>query len=271
MNQEFDAYIHEESDSGRSDGSRWNAPLIWTVLFILGFLVYEITARPAYGITIVCAKFGWNYFRSALWLVRVDPNRQRGWASFWLYLAAALAKIAITASMILLAFGILTLIPVPVAFQPQGNANAGVKEIMLAYVTAFVAFPLSGLVTIAALIQGARRKIKLWLDPRVEHARKQNNWPPIDLERFKQNRIYWLLGTTLMFFILPVWVVAVISPFVPMGPGRIMLPHAEIFVVLMTLIPAVGLVGIINFIQRRVIANTPQECWGDAESKYASP
>jgi hypothetical protein len=48
--------------------SRWHTPLTWSALAALGLLVYELTAQPALGVSVLCLKFGWNDWRTALWL-----------------------------------------------------------------------------------------------------------------------------------------------------------------------------------------------------------
>src|SRR5437016_4928589 len=78
--------------------------LSWPAVLAAGWLFYELTAQPNLGAAVVCAKFGWNDFRTAWWLRRVDPDRRRAWACFWFYLASALWKTAITATVTIFAF-----------------------------------------------------------------------------------------------------------------------------------------------------------------------
>src|ERR1700756_1259265 len=62
--------------------------LLWSVMLLLGFLLYEWTAQPALGIVVVCSKIGWKDFRTGFWLLQTDPRRSRGWANGCLYLAS---------------------------------------------------------------------------------------------------------------------------------------------------------------------------------------
>src|SRR5579864_658654 len=78
--------------------------LSWPMLFVIGWLVYELTTKPTLGAVAVCLKYGWEDFRAAIWLRRVDPRRLRGRACFWLYLAWGLTKTAAVACLMSIAF-----------------------------------------------------------------------------------------------------------------------------------------------------------------------
>src|SRR6266849_6245079 len=43
----------------------WKSSLVWTTLIVTAFLVYEITARPIWGVVVLCSKFGWGDFLAA--------------------------------------------------------------------------------------------------------------------------------------------------------------------------------------------------------------
>src|SRR5947209_18895965 len=75
---------HPTADEERP-GRGWHGPFTWTGLLAVGWVLYELTAQPAVGAVAVCLKFGWEDFRTALWLRRRDPDRRRGRACFWLY------------------------------------------------------------------------------------------------------------------------------------------------------------------------------------------
>ena len=72
---------------------------LWALLLIVAWLVFELTAQPALAVAAVCVKFGWEDFRTARWLRRSDPDRLRGRACFWLYVASGLWKTAITGTV----------------------------------------------------------------------------------------------------------------------------------------------------------------------------
>src|SRR5215469_8220575 len=80
----------EERASGRRRGSR----SLWLLLLMAAWLIYELTARPALAIVVCCLKFGWEEFRTALWLRRSDRQRGRAWACYFLYLGFGLWRVA---------------------------------------------------------------------------------------------------------------------------------------------------------------------------------
>jgi hypothetical protein len=90
-------------DSG-GEPPRWRRPFTWVTLVAIGWVLYELTARPALGSVAVCIKFGWEDFRTALWLRRRDPYLLRGRACFWLHLASGLFRIASVAGLMSIAF-----------------------------------------------------------------------------------------------------------------------------------------------------------------------
>src|SRR5579883_2341719 len=106
--------LHNEEMQRRSWFSRLH--LSWPMLFVAGWLLYELTTKPTLGAVAVCLKFGWEDFRTAIWLRRNDPRRLRGRACFWLYLASGLAKTAGVAGLMSIAF---------VAISPKGPAAQG--------------------------------------------------------------------------------------------------------------------------------------------------
>src|SRR5262245_64316596 len=82
---------YEFASEGRPT-RRWQGPFTWTGLLAVGWVLYELTAQPALGVSAICIKFGWEDFRTALWLQRRDPHRLRGRACLWLYIANGLLK-----------------------------------------------------------------------------------------------------------------------------------------------------------------------------------
>src|SRR5262245_45921808 len=74
-------------------------------LLALAWLVYEATAQPALGAVLACLKFGWDDWRTSIWLWRTDPNRGRARACLWAYFAAGLWRAAIVGTIFMFALG----------------------------------------------------------------------------------------------------------------------------------------------------------------------
>src|SRR5207237_5286612 len=120
--------------------------LVLPVLLALGVVVYELTAQPGLGAAIACTKFGWDDFLTARWLRRRDPDRRRGRAAFWLFVAAGLWKTAVTGVVVLFAVAFLDALILRngrVAGQPRPPAEA----LAGAFAAALIGFLLSTLAT----------------------------------------------------------------------------------------------------------------------------
>lgn len=250
MTQEYDAYIHEEDSR-----PRWQVPLIWSMVLVVGWVLYELTAQPALGVAAICLKFGWEDLRTALWLRKKDDYRARAWACFWLYLASALWKAAITASAMLLAFGILKAMGVIGPAQP----------LIGAVLVAFVGIVLTTVLACLAAAIALRRQLKLWLGSSMHSARRHDRWPP-DIRTWQGNAASMLITSSLIgtaVATLPLAVAAIVSAC--MGPlrqdrmaaGIALFGTVGLFLVVIPLV-AVPLRRMLN---RRVFADSPEECW----------
>jgi hypothetical protein len=248
MKNEFDEYVHDDSP-------QWRAPITWSALLLLGWLVYELTAMPALGAFVACFKFGWNDFLTARWLRRVDPSRPRGRTCFLLYVAAGLWKIALTGTLLM--FGVL----VWHVFQNPAPNNgpwigpAAVQVLMGAWVATLLGFALSTLTTCIAVGRAWRHGVPLWLQTSMHKARKENVWPSLypHLKRHR-NKAGRLIKWALMVLVVAG------SLMIPLMVQRRLrfLPFVLVFLALMPLA-----VAMFRAIRRNgLLAASPAACWG---------
>lgn len=258
---------HLREDPGGRRG--WTKHLTWPVLLGIGWLIYELTHKPALGAMAVCLKFGLSDFRTARWLSRIDTDRGRGHSCFWLFLATGLYKTAMTGTVLAI-----TLTMVAGALRPRGVQPpaqvfdwVGLKEAFIgAALTTLGGFILSVLVSHIALVTAMRNKVKLWLDGEVHRARKENVWPSCYPGAGRHNRaefpiivsliftlgiasITTLIGTTILLRGLGGWSFLAgltLGLFVFGGGLRLFLRGTERF-------------------RRDLFARSPQECWGVPE------
>lgn len=147
---EFDS----ESNDERAH-SRWGFVYSWTSFLLVAFVLYELTSQAFLGVTIFCCKFGWKYFRTAIWLRRQDPDSPRGKMNFWIFLASGLWRMAITGTILM--FGLVWIdlaIQGPAAGQRQNGDPP--KEFIEAMLVTFVGFFVSSLTK-----RGARHRPSL--------------------------------------------------------------------------------------------------------------
>src|SRR5215831_15315542 len=125
--------VYDQTFEAERSQRRWGNVIVVSLLVGLGWLLFELTAQPALGAVAVCAKFGWNDFRTAWWLRRRDLNRRRAAACFWLFVASAFWKMAIGAFVLLFVYGFAGSM-----LQPQQPANQP-GQLMDALVPVFIA------------------------------------------------------------------------------------------------------------------------------------
>lgn len=244
----------------------------WFAVLAVGWVLYELTTRPAVGVIAVCTKFGWEDFLAAVWLARRDPWRGRGRACFWLYLASGLCKAAGTAFLMLLGFAIIQ--PAP---PGGGRAAAQVREAVLEAVAGAGLTNAFGLIAAAialtfALYLARRHGVRLWLGRTAHRARRRNLWPPGLTDGHPSNGLLGVLMTVLMIVGVP------LSALLFVGIGALVQVLFGGFPVFLIPVLSIGwVVGVAIFILgskdwaiRRVVAGHPLECW-DADGPNDVP
>jgi hypothetical protein len=232
----------------------------WAGLLLLGWVVFELTSQPALGALLVCLKFGWGEWRTALWLRRYDPHHARGRACFWIYLAWALWKITAAAFVVSFLFSFLTATWAAMA-GPAGQANV-VKRLLPVFVGTVVLFLTGGAACLAATLRAlwlARRyRLRLWVGAEARLACKERVWPP---RGNGENRLRWLLitVTVLLFFSLTLPVAILLSP----HPGS-----STAVVIYCGCCLVVAAFGKWTF--NLALAQTPSDCWPEETLEQAA-
>lgn len=208
----------------------WTEHISWGVMLALGWLIYEVTARPSFGIAVACGKFGWNDFLTAHWLLRTDPDRNRGRTCFWFYIANGLWKVTIAA---FLATGTLLILMVVL----NDNAPRGLFGVGL---TAAVGVTLLAVIPLIGVLHARGYGVRVWVDASIHQSRQENVWPP---RATGLNAIMGLLFPTLM---VPIVVTAVVT----IQAGLVAM-----------FVSVIGEGILIWSLFRGVCADSPKECW----------
>jgi hypothetical protein len=220
----------------------------WSVLLFVAFLAYEITARPAFGVVILCSKFGWDTFLTGYWLWRIDPNRSRGTTCFWFYMAAGLLRVIYAA----LGLHILLFIAFA-AFQPQQVVLAIPKEIIIAGGTYIVAGILSVLATLLGIWTASRSKLRIWVA-----------YPPFMNQKIHKGKNWAeMLAAVVIIFLFMCWmgVFCFIGEIIDPNP-----PGIDVLIIISLLIISCIPFGVLSFklflaLKRRFVAEKPSESW----------
>ena len=221
---------HLEPTYDETPAERWTERLSWGAMLPLGWLIYELTARPSFAIVVVCAKFGWNDFLSAHWLLRSDPDVGRGRTCFWFYLASGLWKITVAAFLV--TGGLLILMIGLEARPPRGLFDAGI--------TAAVGIGLLAVIPLVGVMNARLYRVKVWVDSSIHESRRADLWPP------RAGGFNATMGLLFPALLVPIVVTALIT--LQLG--------------LWTMLASVFGEGIFIWsLLRGVCAASPAECW----------
>jgi hypothetical protein len=248
------------------DSPRRRKPsLVLPALLAAGLLIYELTARPDLGAAIACTKFGWEDFMTARWLRRRDPDRRRGRAGAWLFVAAGLWKTAVTAVVVMFAVAFLESLvrPPPLPNQPL-PPSAGIAGAMF---TAAAGFCCCTVTTGWAFFLAVRHRVRLWIDRQVHRDRRSDRWPPASTSG-RRNRAGAVLFTALFLGMLAMLVVVntvlhTVVGWAGLQPGARNLVDTVVNLVcggLFLLFPILMLVCR-DILANLALARTPAECW----------
>lgn len=212
---------------------QWAEHVSWGAMLALGWLIYEVTAQPAVGIVIACAKFGWNDFLTAHWLLRSDPDRGRGRTCFWFYFASGLWKITAAAFIVT---GLILIVAVVMGLRGPRLP----KGLMLTALTSAGGIMLLAVIPLLGVLCARFYRVKVWIDSSIHAYRRANVWPP---EPDGVNSTMGLLFPALM---VPITMTAIVT-----FRGGVLLLLASVF--------AEGI--LLWSLFRGVSARTPYECW----------
>ncbi|MCA9068074.1 MAG: hypothetical protein KDA84_04090 [Planctomycetaceae bacterium] len=239
-----------EQDAGR--GIPLN--LLWFLLPALAWLLFELTANSSLVAVVACLKFGGYDFRNGFWLWRTDPNQARGQTCLWFYLALGCWKISLTA--VALTFGILIL---------TSSLQLGVPgpEILGALHALWISCGLATFSTYIACGLAWKRDLKIWVDSSITWSRKNNIWPP---EPYRTNKLHPLLLAAGVVAVTASLVFGIIIGVALAENGILQGGWVVIFVMLMLIFFAGGLLMVTEFLAKKICPGHPSGCWNPEES-----
>jgi hypothetical protein len=270
MSTDLDARGRDEAPGQPDAPRRRHRPsLVLPALLALGIVVYELTSQAGLGAAIACTKFGWDDFLTARWLRRRDPDRRRGRAAFWLFVAAGLWKTAVTGVIVMFAAAFLEAAirqPPPAGQGPPPPSPA----IVGALLATIFGFSLSTLATGRAFLIALRHRVRLWIDRGVHRDRWADHWPPLSALQ-RRNRAGAILFTALFLGMLVVLAVfhvllrAALRGWAGGGPqGQNAADTlANLFCCGVFLLVPVLILVFRDILAQVALARSPAECWHD--------
>ncbi len=218
----------------------------WVLVVVVGFLLFELTADPVLGVLVACMKYGWDELQLSRQLRRHDPVLVRGRVCARFYEAYALWKVSLVAFgmmflVIMVHEGILSRLKPP----GQPRAEGPPRGFIAATLLMLAGFTLAGVVSLLAVISALLHRLRVWVGRR-------------------NNRLKAVLLVVSLFWFTPVLLLLVLGIFPHLGiaPGQI--PPAVVglgIVLIFVLIFPVGLLLLLGWLESRIAALAPHECW----------
>jgi hypothetical protein len=242
------------NDGLEAPAGRWHGAITWAGLAAAGLILYELTNQPAVGVATLCLKFGLEDFNTARWLWRFDPWPARGRASWWMFVASGLWKIAA------LAVGVNLVVISALYVLPNLNGRFPPNRLLQAFkgagLMSVACFGLSAVATTWAVGIAARNRVRLWLDGSTGRSCRNGTWPPYGAARRRYNRLRILLASAFATVCIVVvgGISVVIRVFEALGAGK---EWGAIAVVSFMFVWMAGALWMFHL----VAANFPAECW----------
>ena len=263
-----------------ADSGGMFAHLPWWLILTVAVVVTELTTHPSVGVTVLCLKFGWSDFRTALWLHRRDPNRRRGAVCSWFYLSSGLWRVFLWSFALMLITIMFLIATEPPQVRAARRLNAGpapAPEMVTCLVMCLASFAAATMLTVLAIAFAWRGRIKVWISGTVSHSRQLNEWPPRPIAgKQSSSNLFkaWLIGTGAgMFAFLFVAGITLVLSWLKLILVR-QAGQNQLTTILVAVVSGVGvLVLLATFrlavrgqILSRIGADSPMECWPSNES-----
>ena len=255
----------------RTSPGLWERLPWWLILSAAG-LVAELTDHPSLGVVVLCLKFGWSDFLTALWLRRCDTDLTNGTTCFWFYVAAGMWRICLWSflffTVTLAAFG--WFLEQRKQAQPalKGQANEFETELQACAGMWLTSASLATSLTILAAVRACHQNKKVWLSSSLSQSRTHAEWPP-NPPQSRTNQLRLCLSLAGILLAVSVTISGLVIPM--FGFGFIRAPNAPlvgawgvfVFFLLMScmLIAPLWILRVVDRTNSRIGARTPQECW----------
>ncbi len=256
------------------------AHLPWWLILSIAFVVTEMTAHPAVGVSVLCLKFGWNDFRTSFWLRRCDPIPRRREVCSLFYFASGMWRVCLWSfGLMFVAIMFLVATEGGAARQARGP-NAGPEmppEVMACVGMWIMSFVAATLLTILSVVSAWYRRVKVWISGSISDSRRQNEWPPRPSIRRRpgENRLMLMLvgsGAGLFVVLFLIGIMLLFSGIDGMqrqaqngnNQGAAVL-FVGVVGVGMPIVSAFLILIVGERILRRIAASSPTECWPGEE------
>lgn len=233
--------------------SRWPLSTGWLFTVVLSAIVFLLTFNEFLAAAVPYLRTGWPPARTGIWLRFADPWRARGIVGMWFHLAMAglSAAVAGVAALVLIAF-----------LESRLNRPADLNYVMLVLAVIFSGCAASFVSGWIGIYTALRHGIQMYVVSNLYNycSGDFSRIASLPMHRYVTNPVNFILAIAIFTPAIIGWcaMLLVVGSANPAEEYMVWLV-AGIFTVL-----AIGIAGasmIFNRVSRRLIAQTPLECW----------
>lgn len=221
---------------------------------VFGILLYLATQSAVAGVIVPTLVAGWNSLDSGLWLFRTDWNRPRANACLQFYLATACWKSAAAALFTVVSF---------VITKHLTGDDPGLDQFAALMIVLIAGVVLSVLIGLASVIHAVKRRIRVWVHPRIRlKARGDFESLGSDLRVVDGfNHAIFIVATSLVVPPLLFGSSALVLVVGGDNPNNVD-PTSFVVAFGVFLSGPIVMIPVYAWCSARIIAKTPNECWG---------
>ncbi len=238
------------------------AAVKWLGVLTLSVGVFLLTMSPILAMAWPYLRAGWPAIRTAWWLRQNDPWRERGSVCFHFHLAMAGFRAGVV--------GVFMAVVMAIFFSNRQN-NVVPPQFIIGITVVMAGIGLSFVLGWWGTILAYRHGVRVFV---ISNLRNRCHGDFSQIERvskskFMVNPANYVMAVAIVAPALALWFATMLATMPRPGEG-----HAGngFSMALLRALPALGIccIALLIYLSNRVIAATPQECWGAAVPRSES-
>ena len=231
----------------------------WLIVFAISVGVFALTFSPLFAMTLPYLRAGWPAFQTGCWLRKADPWPARGRVGFWFHLAMAGLRAAVV--------GVVTLVLMAVIaqqLQRDPDFTQGMFALCVILAGTGLSFSFGWWGTAIAL----RNRVRVFVISDLKHFCHGDFFQNVRLpmHKYLANPANYVMAVAIAAPSLALWFVAMLLAMPKPGEPDLRWLQMSRAMLLLALLSVLGILilSLLIFLSRRMIAQSPLECWGAA-------
>ena len=231
----------------------------WLIVFAISVGVFVLTFSPLSAMALPYLRAGWPAFQTGCWLRKADPWPARGRVGFYFHLAMAGFRAAVAG-----VFSLVLMVVIEQNLQRQADLNQVIIALCVIMAGAGLSFSFGWWGTAIAL----RNRVRVFVISDLKHFCHGDFFQIVRLPMHKYlvNPANYVMAVAIAAPSLALWFVAMLLAMPKPGEPDLRGLQMSRAMLLLALLPVLGIliIALLIFLSRRMIAQTPLECWGAA-------